>query len=111
MYALLVLVSALAADLFVRALHERTRGTVLAAAAAAVLLPATHPFGIVLLAAEALVGIVVWRGRSLKAALPVLLLGLALIPLAIADLRLANRFAVGARRTGERCLAAAARPP
>ena len=96
MYALLVLVSALAADLFVRALHEPTRGTVMAAAAAAVLLPATHPFGVVLLAAEAFVGIVVWRGRGLKAALPVLLLGLALIPLAIADMQLANRFSVGA---------------
>lgn len=95
MYALLVLVSALAADMFVRALHARTRGTALAAAAAAVLLPATHPFGIVLVGAEALVGILVWRGRKLRATLPVLLVGLALIPLAIADLRLASRFAVG----------------
>lgn len=49
LYALFVLVSALAADLFVRAVHARTRGAILAAAAAAVLLPATHPFGIVLL--------------------------------------------------------------
>jgi len=95
MYALLVLVSALAVDLFVRALHARTRGTALAAATAAVLLPATHPFGIVLLAAEALVGLCVWRGRGLRVAVPVLLVGLALVPLAIADLRLANRFAVG----------------
>jgi len=95
MYSLFVLVSALAADLFVRAVHERTRGSALAAAAAAVLLPATHPFGMVLLGAEALVGIFVWRARNLKAAVPVLLVGFVLIPLAIADLRLANRFAVG----------------
>lgn len=95
MYALLVLVSALAADLFVRAVHLRTGASALAAAVAAVLLPATHPFGIVLLGAEVLVGVVVWRGRNPKAAVPVLLVGLALIPLAISDRRLAGRFAVG----------------
>ena len=95
MYALFAFVSALSVDLFVRAVHARTRGTAFAAAVAAMLLPATHPFGIVLLGAEVLVGVVIWRGRNLKAAAPVILLAVALIPVAVVDLRLASRFSVG----------------
>jgi hypothetical protein len=95
MYALFGFVAALAIDLYVLALHERTRRTVVVAAVAAMLLPTAHTFGIVLVGAEALVAIVIWRGRNLSAATPLLLIGLVLIPLAAADLRLVNRFGVG----------------
>jgi hypothetical protein len=94
MYALLAFVSALAATLFVRALDERTPGAAFAAAAAAWLLPAVHPYGGVVVAVEALVALAVWRGRPLRPALPVLAVALAAIPFFVADLRLANRFEV-----------------
>ena len=96
MYALLVFAAALAIDLFVRALHTRTRSACLAAAAAAWLLPAVHPFGAVLLVAEAVVAAAVWRGQQLRRAGPVLLAGLAVVPFLIVDVRLAGRFSAGA---------------
>ncbi len=96
MYALLAFVSALAVDLFVRALERRTPGAVFAAAAAAWLLPATHPYGIVVVAIEAAVALVLWRGRPLRPALPVLALAVALTPFVVADLRLSERFGVAA---------------
>ena len=70
MYALLAFVSTLAVDLFVRAVQTRTRGAVLAAVGSAWLLPATHPFGIVLLAAEAVVTLFVWRRRTARSVIP-----------------------------------------
>jgi uncharacterized membrane protein len=94
MYALLAFVSALAATLFVRALDERTTSAAIAAAAAAWLLPAVHPYGGIVVAIEAALALAVWRGRPLRPALPVLAIGLAMIPFAVADLRLANRFEV-----------------
>jgi len=97
MYALFAFASALAVDLFVRALERRTIGAVMAAAVAAWLLPAAHPYGIVVVAIEAAVAIAIWRGRSrLRTALPVFAVGLALAPFLIADLRLSERFGVGA---------------
>ncbi len=96
MYALLVFAAALALDLFVRALHTRTRRACLAALGAALLLPAVHPFGAVLLAAEAGVAAAVWRGRHLRRAGPVLLAGLVAVPFLLVDLRLAGRFSAGA---------------
>ncbi|MBA2614776.1 MAG: glycosyltransferase family 39 protein, partial [Actinobacteria bacterium] len=97
MYALFAFASALAVDLFVRALEQRTIGAVMAAAVAAWLLPAAHPYGIVVVAIEAAVAIAIWRGRSrLRTALPVFAVGLALAPFLIADLRLSERFGVGA---------------
>lgn len=97
MYALFAFVSALAVDLFVRALERRTLGAVIAAAVAAWLLPAAHPYGIVVVAIEAAVALAVWRGRSsLRTVLPILAIGLALAPFLIADLRLSERFGVGA---------------
>ena len=96
MYALLVFSAALALDLFVRALHTQTRRACLAAAAGALLLPAVHPFGAVLLAAEAVVGVAVWRGRHLRRAVPVLLAALVAVPFLLIDLRLAGRFSAGA---------------
>ena len=95
MYALFAFVSALSADLFARALQVRTPRAALAAALAAVLLPAVHPYGAIVVAAEAVVALAVWRGRPLRPALPVLAVGLLLLPFAIADLRLADRFTVG----------------
>ena len=95
MYALLALVSALSADLFARALERRTVRASFVAALAAVLLPAVHPYGAIVVAAEAVVALAVWRGRPLRAALPVLAVGLLLVPFVVADLRLADRFTVG----------------
>jgi hypothetical protein len=103
MYALLAFVSALSADLFARALVLRTGRSAFVAALAAVLLPAVHPYGAIVVAVEAAVALAVWRGRPLRPALPVLAVGLLLLPFAVADLRLADRFTVGVE--GEESLA------
>jgi hypothetical protein len=100
MYALFAFVAALAATMFVRALDERTGGAVFAAALAAWLLPAVHPYGGVVVAVEAVVALAVWRGRPLRAALPVVPVALAAVPLAVADFRLANRFEVSGEAQG-----------
>ena len=94
MYALLAFAAALAGDLFVRALDLKTMNAAAAAAAGAWLLPAIHPYGGIVVAIEAVVALALWRGRPLKPALPVVAIGLAMIPFAVADLRLANRFEV-----------------
>lgn len=93
MYALFVLVAALAADLFVRAVQLRTRGAVIAAAAAAWLLPAVHPYGLIPALTMLGVAAVLWWGRrrSIREAVPVALIALAAVPFLIADLRLADR--------------------
>ena len=96
MYALFAFAGALAADLFLRALRVRTVSAALAGAGAAVLLPAVHPYGMFPAAAMALVAVAVWRGRPLLPAVPVALVGLVLVPLLLADLRLADRFDLGA---------------
>ena len=93
MYSLFAFASALAADLFVRALERPQRREVLAAAAAALLPLAVHPFGAFLFGAEAAVALWLWRGRPLRAALPVLALTLLALPLLLADLRLSDRYA------------------
>jgi Dolichyl-phosphate-mannose-protein mannosyltransferase len=103
MYALLVLAGAVAADLFVRALQVRTPGSAALAVAGAWLLPAVHPYGAIPVAAGVAVALWLWRGRPLRAALPAVLVGLALIPFAVADLRLSGRFGVGV--SGESTLA------
>jgi hypothetical protein len=100
MYALFAFVSALAATLFVRALEERTTGAAFGAAVAAWLLPAVHPYGGIVVAVEAIVALAVWRGRPLRAALPVLPVAFAALPLALADLRLADRFEVNREAAG-----------
>ena len=66
--------------------------------------PAVHPYGAIVVAAEAVVALAVWRGRPLRPALPVLAVGLLLLPFVVADLRLADRFTVGVG--GEESLAA-----
>ena len=96
MYALLAFAAALAADLFLRALGERTGRAAALAAGAALLLPASHPYGIIPLAAGAGVALVLWRGRPLRPAVPALLiLGFGVVPFLVADVRLAGRFSVG----------------
>ncbi len=103
MYALLVFAGAVAADLFVRALQVRTPRAAALAAAGAWLLPAVHPYGAIPVAAGVVVALWLWRGRPLRAALPAALVGLALLPFAVADLRLSGRFGVGV--SGESTLA------
>ena len=95
MYALFVLVAALSADLFVRAVQLRTRRAVIAAAVAAWLLPAVHPYGLIPALAALALAVVMWRNRSIRGALPVALIALAGMPFVVADLRLANRAQVG----------------
>jgi hypothetical protein len=104
MYTLYVFAAALAIDLFLVAKERRTGRWALAAAAAAWLLPAIHPYGAFLVAAEALVALWLWRGRPLRPALPALAVVLAMVPFAVADLRLADRFGVGL--DGEEAIAA-----
>jgi mannosyltransferase len=102
MYALFVVVAALFADLFVRALHVRTGGAVAAAAAAGWLLPAVHPYGAIPAFVALMAAAAIWRGRRLAAAWPVAVAVVAAVPFFIADLRLADRAAVGG---GARALA------
>jgi len=105
MYALFAFAGALAGDLLLRALRVRTLSSALAAAGAAVLLPAVHPYGAFPAFAIAVVSVAVWRGRPLLPAVPVALVGLLAVPLLLADLRLADRFDLGASvRARERVL-------
>jgi hypothetical protein len=105
MYALFVLVAALAADLFVRAVQLRTRNAVIAAAAAAWLLPAVHPYGLIPAFASLALAFALWRRRSIRGAVPVALVALAAVPFVLADLRLADRAQVSP--TGDGSLATA----
>ena len=85
MYSLFAFASALALDLFVRAVDRPRRAAVAAAAVAAVVLVAVHPFGVFVFAAEAAVALVRWRVR----AVPFALAGAAL---ALPYLRLSGRY-------------------
>ena len=102
MYALFVFVAALFCDLFVRALRARTAAAVAAAAAAGWLLVAVHPYGAIPAFVALVAAAVIWRGQGLRSAVPVGLATLAAVPFLVADLRLADRAAVGG---GERALA------
>jgi len=99
MYALLAFAAAVAVDLFVLCLERPTTGTVAAASAGAWLLPAVHPYGGIVVAVEAAVALVVWRGRPLRPAWPAAVAVLAMVPFAVADLRLADRFEVSSGQT------------
>jgi len=98
MYSLFAFASALSADAFVCALRTPRRRTALVAAAAALVPLAVHPFGAFLLGAEAAVALWLWRGRNVRAAVPVLMVGALAIPLLLADLRLSERYAPEAGR-------------
>ena len=101
MYALFALTAAVSFDLFVRALDQRTVASACLAAAAAWFLPASHPYGIVIVACEAAIALAVWRGRSVRAALPVAAVALAFAPFVVANLRLVGRFRAGVSGGGE----------
>jgi len=95
MYSLLALVGGLNMLLFLRALERPTRMRVSLAAASAWLLAATHPFGGIPVALEAVVAAWLWwPGRDVRRAIPVIVAGVATAPLAVAELRLALRFDV-----------------
>jgi Dolichyl-phosphate-mannose-protein mannosyltransferase len=100
MYALFAFAAALAVDMFVRCVQRPTTGTVAAASAAAWLLPAVHPYGGIVVAVEAAVALVLWRGRPLRPAWPAGVAVLAMLPFAVADIRLADRFKVGSEQHG-----------
>lgn len=93
MYSLFAFASALAADLFIRALGKRDRRTAVAAATAALLPLAVHPFGAFLFGAEVAVAAWLWRDRDLRRALPVLGVASCALLLLLADLRLSGRYA------------------
>ncbi len=100
MYALFAFAAALAVDLFVRCVQRPSTETVAAASAAAWLLPAVHPYGGIVVAVEAAVALVLWRGKPLRPAWPAAVAALAMIPFAVADLRLAERFELSAEQQG-----------
>jgi hypothetical protein len=106
MYALLVFVAALFADLFVRALEVRTTSAVALAAAAGWLLPAVHPYGAIPALVALVAAATIWRGRPLSSAVPVAVAAAAALPLLYGDLQLADRASVGAG--GEQSLASPA---
>ena len=95
MYALFVFAAALFADLFVRALQLRTTSAVAAAAAAGWLLPAVHPYGLIPAFVAVVAAVLSRRRIPLRTAWPVALAALAALPFILADLRLADRAAVG----------------
>jgi len=92
MYSLFACASALAIDIFVRALDRPDRRTVLAAAAGSLVPLAVHPFGVFPFVAELAIALWVWRGRDVRAALPICIVGLLAIPLLLTDLRLSDRY-------------------
>jgi Dolichyl-phosphate-mannose-protein mannosyltransferase len=85
MYSLFAFTSALALDLFVRALDRPTRGTLAAATAAALLPILVHPFGVFVFGAELAVALWAWRLRALPAAL-------LSVPFVLPYLRLPGRY-------------------
>jgi hypothetical protein len=85
MYSLFACTTALALDLFVRAVDRPGRGTLTAAAAAALLTILVHPFGVFVFGAELAVALWLWRVRALPAAL-------LAVPLVLPYLRLPGRY-------------------
>jgi hypothetical protein len=103
MYALYALAGAVAADMFVRAAQNPTGPALALAAAAGVVLPATHPYGGILIAAEGAIALVAWRGRPPRAAIPAIAIAAASSVFLLSDLRLGRRFDVGGQ--GSRAVA------
>ncbi|HYY76774.1 MAG TPA: glycosyltransferase family 39 protein, partial [Gaiellaceae bacterium] len=93
-YAVFLLTSVLALNLFVRAMEKRTLTASALAALAAVLAAATHTYGFYLLLVEGVIALALWRFRPFRGFLIVLGTGVLLIPLVIGAHRLSERFAV-----------------
>jgi len=108
MYSLFAFTSALAVDLFVRALQRPDRRRAVIAAAAALLPLAVHPFGAFLFAGESAVALWLWRGCNLRAALPVLAIGPLAVPLLLPSLS-SGRYTPGRDLTGKSAPDAAVR--
>jgi Dolichyl-phosphate-mannose-protein mannosyltransferase len=85
MYSLFACTSALALDLFVRALDRPSRRTLAAATAAALLTILVHPFGVFVFGAELAVALWRWRLRVLPVVLPA-------VPLMLPYFRLPGRY-------------------
>lgn len=85
MYSLFACTSALALDLFVRALDRPSRRTLTAATAAGLLTILVHPLGVFLFGAELAVALWRWRLRALLAAL-------LAMPFVLPYLRLPGRY-------------------
>jgi hypothetical protein len=85
MYSLFACTSALALDLFVRAVDRPSRRTLAAATAAALLTILVHPFGVFVFGAELAVALWRWRLR----ALPIAFLA---VPLVLPYFRLPGRY-------------------
>jgi hypothetical protein len=85
MYSLFAFTSALALDLFVRAVGRPTRATLAAATAAGLLPILVHPFGVFVFGAELAVALWLWRLRALPAAL-------LAVPFVLPYLRLPGRY-------------------
>lgn len=94
-YGLFILMSALALDLFVRAVERRTLAASAWAAGSAVVAAATHPYGLFIVAVEGMIGLALWRFRPLRGLIiPFGAMILALPVLASVD-RLGERFRIG----------------
>src|SRR5262245_4479981 len=85
MYSLFAFTSALALDLFVRAVDRPTRATLAPATAAALLPILVHPFGVFVFGAELAAALWLWRLRAFPAAL-------LAVPLVLPYLRLPERY-------------------
>jgi hypothetical protein len=99
-YALFILISALALDLFVRALETRTLPAAALAALAAVLATATHTYGVYLLLVEGVIGLALWRFRPRRGFLLVAGAAALLVPIAIGAQRLSERFSLESGEVG-----------
>jgi Dolichyl-phosphate-mannose-protein mannosyltransferase len=99
-YALFILTSALALDLFVRALETRTLAAAALAALATVLATATHTYGAYLLLVEGVIGLALWRFRPKRGFVVVAGTATLLVPIAIGAQRLSERFSLESGEVG-----------
>ncbi|HZB24208.1 MAG TPA: glycosyltransferase family 39 protein [Gaiellaceae bacterium] len=94
MYALFAFVGAAAADLLVRAHQAGTTRTVIEAGAVVALLPLVHPYGLLPAALVAGAAAFRWRRRWRHLAVLGLAAALVAVPVALASVRLSDRFGV-----------------
>jgi hypothetical protein len=95
-YGVFVLLSAIALDLFLRAVQRPTLAAAALAAAAAVLAAGAHTFGFYLVLVEGAIGLALWRFRPARGFVVVAGAGLLAVPFVISAERLSDRFGVAA---------------